>query len=398
MMRSCFVLTVLLLTGGVVGQTPAVNSLTPWAVAPGQTTEVVLRGASLDAPTDLWTNLPVEATVTAGASDRATCRVTLPANAPVGIAAMRVATRGGVSNLQLFMVDDLPTVAAGGDNHSPGAAREVAAPAAVEGACGPLRTDYYRIRGRRGRRVSLEVVAARLGSALDPVLRLLDASGRELAWSDDSPGAGGDCRFEHVFAADGEYLVEVRDVNYDGGPGHRYRLRVGDFPLAVVPYPLGGRRGTAAMVALLGEGCEGAGPVLAGVAKDARGAAVSARRAAGGGSGFAALVAGDLDETVEAEPNDSREAATPLGFPVAVSGRMESAGDVDWYRLALRKGRRVSFRGRSRSLGSPCDLVMQLVREGGGRVAESRRMSRRCGATPGGGDRDRPEGATTTYR
>jgi hypothetical protein len=108
----------------------------------------------------------------------------------------------------------------------------------------------------------------------------------------------------------------------------------------------------------------------------ARAMMVGASRTAGGGSGFATVLAGDGDETVESEPNDAADAATPLALtpalPTAVSGRLEAAGDVDFYKLALRKGQRVSFRGRTRSLGVPCDLVMRLHAPDGKRIGQSK--------------------------
>ena len=346
--------------------------MVPSAVAPAQASEVTLRGADLGKATALWISVPAEADIVRAAGDHVTVRVTTPPGVPVGVAALRVAGPGGASNLQFFMVDDLPTVPERGGNAGPGTAQELPSRAAVDGACDALALDYYRLRGRRGQRVSVEVVAARLGSQLDPVLRLLDASGRELAWADDSPGVGGDCRFAHTFAADGEYLIELRDVNYDGGPAHFYRLRVGDFPLPAAAFPLGGKSGSVALFAPLGEGCEGVGPAIAALPAGSRRVALSWQRGGAGGSGFAGVAAGDLDETVEAEPNDAADAATPLALPAAVSGRLQSAGDVDVYKVGLRKGGRWAFRARTRSLGSPCDLVMQLLRPDGSKLAESK--------------------------
>ena len=59
------------------------------------------------------------------------------------------------------------------------------------------------------------------------------------------------------------------------------------------------------------------------------------------------MVVGDVDETIEAEPNDTPESATPLAIPVAVSGRLGVAGDVDFYRVEAKKGERISVRSRS---------------------------------------------------
>src|SRR5437868_10539642 len=98
------------------GQSPSVTRAVPSAVAPGKTVDVTLSGSALDLPTALWTSIPATAAFTAGSGDHATCRITLPPEAQVGVAALRIGTRGGVSNPHLFMVDDLPSVAGAGGN------------------------------------------------------------------------------------------------------------------------------------------------------------------------------------------------------------------------------------------------------------------------------------------
>ena len=351
---------------------PLVTSVSPMAAAPGKTVDVMLRGSSLDRPTAFWASFPATATFADAAGDHVTCRITVPAGATVGLGAIRVATRGGTSNLVPFMVDDLATAHTGSEGAGTAAATSVSMLAAVEGVCRPLASNVYRFAAKQGRRVSVEVVAARLGSALDPVIRLLDPAGREVAWADDSPGAGADGRFAHVCESDGDYRIEVRDVGYEGGPAYRYRLRVGDFPLAAVPFPLGGRRGSTGMYTLLGEGCDALPPALLTLPADRSRANVSACQPGGAGSGYAAVVVGDVDETIEAEPNDTPESATPLAIPVAVSGRLGVAGDVDFYRVVAKKGERISVRSRTRSLGSPCDLALRWVRKDGSVLAESK--------------------------
>lgn len=353
-------------------EAPSIAFAIPSAVAPGQTQEVTFHGTGLETPTAIWSTFGIKANFSGGAANRATYRITVPPDAPVGVGALRIATHAGVSNLHLFMVDDLPSIVKRGGNSSPVAAQTLTLPVGVDGSCEALRSDFYRFSAKRGQRVSVEIVAARTGSALDPVVRMLDASGREVAWADASPGAGGDCRFAHNFDADGQYLIELRDVGYDGGAAYRYRLRVGDFPMPVVSFPLGGRRGAAAMFTLLGEGCEIVPPIVLALPPDMRRVGLSAQRPGGAGSGFAAVVAGHLDETIESEPNDTPDTATPLAPPAAFSGRFEAPGDVDYFKLAMRKGEHFSVRARTRASGSPCDVAIRMLRTDGSTVGASK--------------------------
>jgi hypothetical protein len=223
----------------------------------------------------------------------------------------------------------------------------------------------------------VEVVAARLGSQLDPVVRLLDARGNELAAVDDTPGVGPDCRFAHTFAADGEYVLEVRDSNYAGGADFHYRLRVGDFPLAAVPFPPGAGRGAQTTFTFFGPDCAGAARATPPPTATGKQMRLSTRyegdRGKAGGSGFVTAAVGEYDEAAEAEPNDAPESATPPGgLPVTLNGRLDPAGDRDFYQLAVKKGQRLRLSARTRSLGSPCDVRLQLFKPDGTKLAESK--------------------------
>src|SRR5690606_14844678 len=87
------------------GQTPAppsIGSTTPFAVAPGATTDITLRGGNLASPTEIWTSFPAQAVLSPDVANNGTnaaevvYRLTLPPEAPVGIHAIRVATAGGI--------------------------------------------------------------------------------------------------------------------------------------------------------------------------------------------------------------------------------------------------------------------------------------------------------------
>src|SRR5207253_1287833 len=107
----------------------------------------------------------------------------------------------GISNLRLVMVDDLPSVADNGANKTVETAQAISLPVSIDGACEPESFDYYKFQGVAGQKITVEVVARRLGYPLDPVVRLMDGGGRELAYSDDAAGIGADCRFAYTIPA-----------------------------------------------------------------------------------------------------------------------------------------------------------------------------------------------------
>src|SRR5439155_6704191 len=107
-----------------------------------------------------------------------------------------------------------------------------------------------------GQRLVVEIEARRLGSAIDPVIKLFDPRRVQLAWAQGSTPLGGDARLATVLPADGTYTVELHDLQYRAGAPSLFRLRLGDFQYADLPFPLAGRRGTKAKFELLGSFAE----------------------------------------------------------------------------------------------------------------------------------------------
>ena len=222
----------------------------------------------------------------------------------------------------------------------------------------------------------MEVVTARMASTLDPVLRLLDASGKELLLVDDDTSFGADCRFSLTMPADGEYVLELRDNQFRAGG--RYRLRAGDFPLVSSPYPLGGRFGSTMRFRFSGPQADTAAPVFLrlpdkGPGDNGRGnrQLIAAKIPNGQSSGMATIVTSQLADIVEAEPNNDYKVATLTSLPCAVNGTFQEARDRDYYQFAATKGQAMQFRAMSRSLGSPSYLVLRVVNADGGQLAES---------------------------
>ncbi len=78
------------------------------------------------------------------------------------------------------MLDDLPTIAESSDNHTTAQAQPIQSPIAIDGQCDPVQEDLFRFHATAGQCVSFEIVSQRLGSKLDPILRILTADGTEV--------------------------------------------------------------------------------------------------------------------------------------------------------------------------------------------------------------------------
>ena len=266
-------ITTLSLVAGFVGssiacaQEPAINGTIPGAVGSGGVTQLQINGGNLAVAKKLWLSFPGDATLAEGIEKngenpaQVTYKVNVPPDTACGIHAMRVITDKGVSPLRFLFVDDLLSVESVGSNVSLATAQMLSVPTAVNGNVAGLNWQFFKFPVQAGQRLSIEVLARRIGSALDPMLRLLDTKGRELAYVDDSPGLSGDAALVYTFKDAGEYILELRDIKYGGGA---YRLRIGDFPVATVAYPLAVQRGATTNVTLAGFGVDGLvpGPII----------------------------------------------------------------------------------------------------------------------------------------
>jgi len=360
-----------------IAQGPALHYTVPSAAAPGKTTTVTFFGENLSEATALSTSFPAKVTRVSSSETndsghgKVAFQISVPKDVPVGIGVAQLATTNGVSDLRLVMIDDLPSFPKAGTNKTIASAQRLKLPLAVDGQTDELACDYYQFDAKKGQRVSVEVVANRLGSSLDPVARLLDARGKELVYCDDDPAVGSDSRLRFAAPATGQYIIELRDMSYQGGAKYRYRLRVGNFPLASAPFPLGVRQGALAKVTFLGRAVEGLRSISLRVPEDATQVPLNVKFPRGHGSGFVTLTTGRLPELLENEPNDTPEAATKIPVPAVINGRFARANDQDWFEFPANKDQRLLIAGRTRSLGSPCDLSMRLFNAAGKQLGEA---------------------------
>ena len=80
----------------------------------------------------------------------------------------------------------------------------------------PNDIDSYRFEAKKGQIYAFEVVARRVGTATDPVLRVVNVKEATLAEADDSPGSK-DPRLEWTAPADGSYAVAGLGPAQSGG-------------------------------------------------------------------------------------------------------------------------------------------------------------------------------------
>ncbi|MBI5834967.1 MAG: PPC domain-containing protein [Armatimonadetes bacterium] len=135
-----------------------------------------------------------------------------------------------------YAVDSLPEASEVEPNNSLDRPQLLSLPVTVNGRIGqPGDVDVFAFSGRAGQSVAIEVMARRLQSSLDSLLRLVDSAGKVIALNDDydDPAAGlitnqADSYLLARLPADGVYRIMLSDTLQSGGPDFGYRLRVGD--------------------------------------------------------------------------------------------------------------------------------------------------------------------------
>ena len=206
---------------------------------------------------------------------------------PLGAALreLTVAGRGMTSNPVAYAVDDSPDVAEGEPNNDQAHARAVPWPCVVNGRINqPGDIDVFRLAAPGGAVVMVEVLARRLGSPLDSVVRVMDSAGKVLAWNDDWMAKDGqlqlgdgllthhaDSRVCVQVPTNGQFFVSIEDAQHHGGEAYGYRLRIApakaDFALRVSPSALNCAPGQAVPVTVYIDRRDGFnGPVTLGLA------------------------------------------------------------------------------------------------------------------------------------
>ena len=173
-----------------------------------------------------------------------------------------VSVRGNglLSNPVRIALDDSPNALEVEPNDRADSAQSITLPVTVNGRIGqPGDRDVFRFTAKAGDDIVAEVFARRLGSPLDSVLKLTDATGQQLAFNDDNEDKGtgllthhADSRLTCKLPADGVYFLTVADTQHQGGPDYAYRLRVSpprpDFELRVAPSSINVRAGASTAV------------------------------------------------------------------------------------------------------------------------------------------------------
>lgn len=357
----------------VWAEAPRIDSTSPHGVPRGEATELTVQGSNL-AEHPRWLApflFKIEPSSTGPSAATAwKIKLTVDPKTPLGVYPIRIQTDDGVSNLQLFAVGQTAQVAEKEDNNTLEQAQSFSAPLTIEGTLPGSDVDHFRFSGKKGDRILIDAVCERIGSTVDPAIRLTTIQRSFVASADDSPGLGIDARLTAILPEDGDYAIEFSDTKYQGGGKPFYRLTVGTLPAPEEIFPLGGRRGEAIGFELRGGSLPEGRRLAAGELEPLeRGSDRSRLRIDSRAVGLEGpaweiepiglFAVGDAPETRES----ADEKAPPVRgiAPIVFNGRIDPAGDEDRYLLAVSPGQNLRIKVLAAELGSSLDAQLQIT-------------------------------------
>jgi len=399
----------LVLTAAAAGQTnnsyPMLMSLRPAAAVVGSTTEhelsarynlagasaVVISGGGVRAeviPPD--SEKPEDRDKNDVSASKTKLRIICDSDAVPGIRDFRVITPHGASTVGQLVIAREAVTPENPDNDTSEKAQAVTLPATL---CGAIEkgedVDFWRVRIDAAGPWAFHMVSQRLQNRLhdmqsrvDPLLTLRSSAGATIASSDNA--LAGDPLLTVETLAAGDYLLEVRDVRYQGNADWTYSVEASARPFVRSVHPLAVAPGGVASLALFTGGAVAAGPVPVAIDADApRGVSLVAPSLDGRALGSAGVFV--TEDPIVVEPTTPAPLAVaadgsalaspvdPLPFtvPAAICGQIDAPGEADRYSFEAKAQETFSFEVLARRLGSNLDAKLRILKSDGAALTEA---------------------------
>lgn len=272
-------------------------------------------------------------------------------------------TSEGSTALRPFVVGTLPEVVENERHTNAGQPQQVSLPMTVNGRIFPRADlDEYRFSARAGDIVSCDVVSHRLGHKLDALLQLRDSSGQLICEADNHVGP--DPLLITRVPADGDYILRINDIAFEGGQDYVYRLSLRTGPCVTHIFPAGANPANETSIRLHGYGLGRDGHLDASISGTESGGWTMPDDV----NVFCPFLNSDIDEVIEVETTGISEPQL-ITLPAVINGRVQSRQDIDIYRLTLHQQQEYTFEVFGRRLRSPVTAVITVRDPSGNEVA-----------------------------
>jgi len=320
-------------------------------------------------------------------SPKAKIRFIVAADAVPGVRDFRIITPQGASTVGQIVIARDPIVSESADNDVMAKAQIITLPATACGAIDKAEDlDFYKFNVEAGTALTFHVRSQRLLNRLhdmqirvDPMITLRNAAGGTLATSDNY--YAGDPLLYHKFDQAGEYLLEIRDVRYQGNGDWTYSIEINNRPFVTQAMPLALKPGVETKFSLVGYNLPAnASTVLTLPAETPAGMRwVSPPVGGQPANEFAVLVTG-LATTAEAPVSaaalagaaDANLVATaqPFTIPTVITGRIDNLGEIDRFVFEAKAGDKLSFEVLARRAQSGLDPIIRILNDKGAALSE----------------------------
>ena len=307
-----------------------------------------------------------------------TMRVTVAADAAPGVREFRLATpHHGTSSLGLLVIGDEPEITEIEPNNDTEHAQLITVPCVVNGRIQAAEdVDCFKFPATAGQEITFSCECARLEDKIhdisphaDPLLVVKDMTGHELARNDDYYRA--DPMVHCVFPAAGTYLIELRDVGYQGNQNWVYRLDVTSRPYVVSTVPCAVRRGQSAELHLVGYNLGGVQTAHLDVpGSQSAGIWYTTLKLPGGTTNTVPLLVTDAPQAAfvpapsaapaSASPKASIVTRGALQLPGGVNSWVDHENQVDRYTYHAKKGETWGFEVTARRIDSEIDSEIKI--------------------------------------
>jgi hypothetical protein len=358
---------------------PVLNNVFPPGGQSGTLVDLAIAGSALTNVSELRCSHPA---ITCETDDGKLFRLTIPADVPNGHYDLCAVTANGLSSVRSFIVGHLQEQSEADANDTLDAASAVSIGSVTNGRIEkPGDVDHFSIEAKRGQRVVIECHAERIDSKLRAVLEVFNSAGRRLAVNRGFFGIDPLISFD--VPDDGVYRVRVFDLVYSGSADHVYRLSIDTGPRVAFVVPAFVQQGTTSRVKLYGwnlgndatdSDAGGFETVDVDVTPPESRASASPFRLTPPQietTGFAYHYPGshapiriglsDVPVTRAVVDNHSPSAAQPISIPAEVSGQLVTSGELDWFKLEVRRGEVLWVEAFGERIGSPVDLDVTIL-------------------------------------
>jgi mono/diheme cytochrome c family protein len=335
----------------------------PRGLQVGTEAKAKLIGKSLSAATGIsFDNSQINGELLSeGGNDRERwVRIKAAAELPRGTYHAWLTSSPGESAKIRIELDDLPQYAVAS---APAPHRIEQIPAGFWGVHDKLgASETYEFTAKAGETLVFDVAAQAIGSKTEAVLTLTDSTGRVLA-GDSGSGVSRNPLLAYTFERAGSYRLAVSERVLAASPDHYYKLSVGAFPYVTACYPLSVSVGKETEVELIGFNLPESHSVKIKPTKSGE-VDLPVESARFRFRKVPRVLADDLAELREQEPNDLPSQATPIKVPGAVAGRiwsMKDGADVDLFRFEAKAGVPWIIETVAAHLGSPADTKVEVL-------------------------------------